>query len=585
MFRSRSFCALLVFALGPALAGCGKSPAEQFSALADEFIQGYFAARPVTATSIGAHAFDREMDDMSREAVSRELDRLRLFRERIGSFPAARLSRDDRIDLEILRDRIDLEILEIAEVKSWKNDPLVYTSLIGNGIYLLLARDFAPLEERLGNAASRLTKIPQLVEQAKANLDLPALVQTETAIHQNEGNLELIRGDLARAARGTALEARVEEAMGPAIAALEDFQGFLAGDLLARSGGSFRLGPDLYDRKLRLTCQSTLEPPDIRRRAWEEFHRVRKEMFDLACELYPRYFGSAAPPGSGVDYVNQIVGRVLGRIADDHPTEENILPFVQETLDRLESFIEEKDLLALDPGQVLKVEWMPAYSQGVAIAGLESPGPLERNLDAFYYVMPIPEDWTPEQADSFFREYNDWMVHILTIHEAMPGHFVQTYYANRCPSKVRSIFTSGTFVEGWAVYCERMMLDAGYMDSDPRLRLQQLKFYLRTVINAILDPEIHAGQMPEEMALDLMVNGGFQEMSEARGKWDRARLTSTQLSTYFVGLQEILDLRDRYREAKGSAFILKEFHADLLGHGSPPPRLLAEILFPGESQR
>ncbi|MCK4546620.1 MAG: DUF885 domain-containing protein [Candidatus Eisenbacteria sp.] len=565
-------------------AGCGQNPDEAFDRLVDDFIQGYFAANPTTATSIGAHEFDAHLNNMSQEAIHAEIQRLHKFKTRIEAFPARKLDRDDRIDLSILSDKIDLDLLEMEEIQGWKNDPLLYTSIVGNGIHLLLARDFAPLEERLESAISRLGQIPELVDRARANLGIPAMIRTETAIRQNQGNIRLIEQDLMRAAEDApAMKARLEEAAGVAAAALREFQVFLEEDLLPRSGGNFRLGPELHRRKLTLTCQSNLTHEEILKRAWEEFYSVRAEMYAIAQNLYGEYFTGRLPRGSGTAVEQQVVGKVLSRIADDHPNENNILPYIEQTLADLETFIREKDLLDLDDSQELTVTWMPEFSRGVAIAGLESPGPLEKHLSAFYYVMPIPEDWTVNQAESFFREYNNYMTQILTTHEAMPGHFVQIYHANRNPSLVRQIFGSGTFIEGWAVYTERMMVDSGYMDHDPRLKLQQLKFYLRTVINAILDSEVHSGQIPKEAVLDLLVNGGYQEESEAEGKWVRAQLTSAQLSTYFVGIQEVLDLRDSYREMKGDDFSLKEFHTAILAHGSPAPKYMHEILF-GESR-
>jgi len=576
--RTVTLVIALVFLIPLAL-GCGRRAATAFDRMVDEFIDGYFAAHPVAATTTGAHRFDSELDDLSPEAVTAEIGRLKDFQARIRSFPSSRLALDDRIDLAILEDRIRLEILELEDIQEWKHNPLVYTGVVGNGIFLLIARDFAPLEERLDSAVARLEKIPGLVEQAKRNLDNPPEIHTETAVRQNRGNIRLIREDLHRAAEDVpSRRDAIARASAPAIAALEDFQIFLEEDLLPRSKGDFRLGPVLHEKKLELTLQSTLTPEEITKRAWREFYRVREEIFEIAAELYREDFPGTDTPSMGTPEGERVVKKVLARIAEEHPDEENILPYIQQTLIDLETFIEEKDLLTLDKSQELNVTWMPEFSQGVAIAGLESPGPLDRQLDAFYYVMPIPEAWSARETESFFREYNNYMVQILTIHEAMPGHFVQIYHANRHPSMVRQVFGSGTFIEGWAVYCERMITDAGYMDDDPRLKLQQLKFYLRTVVNAILDVEIHAGRINEEAALDLMINGGYQEPSEARGKWTRARLTSAQLTTYFAGIQAILDLKEKYRDMKGDAFGLKEFHEAVLAHGSPPPKYLEQIL-------
>ena len=231
------------------------------------------------------------------------------------------------------------------------------------------------------------------------------------------------------------------------------------------------------------------------------------------------------------------------------------------------------------PKEPLEIIWAPEFSRGVAVAGLRSPGPLDRGMKAFYVVSPPPEEWTEEQVESFLREYNDEMIRILTIHEAMPGHYVQLAYSNRFPSLVRAVFSSGTFVEGWAVYTERMMLEEGYANHNPRLWLQRKKFYLRAVINAILDAGVHMGGMSEYEAMKLMIEEGFQEESEAAGKWRRACLTSTQLSTYFVGYREVSAIRERAEREWGDRFDLGKFHEELLSYGSPPPRLLEGILF------
>jgi uncharacterized protein (DUF885 family) len=229
----------------------------------------------------------------------------------------------------------------------------------------------------------------------------------------------------------------------------------------------------------------------------------------------------------------------------------------------------------------LEVDWTPEFSRGVAVAGLDSPGPLDKNLKSFYRVSPVPEDWTDEQVESYLREYNNYMLKDLCIHEAMPGHYVQGFYDNQFPSLIRTIFGNGPFIEGWAMYSERMMINAGYLDYDPRMELTQLKMYLRAAINAILDAKIHAGGMTKEEAIELMIGEGFQERSEAEGKWVRASLTSTQLSTYFVGFQEVLDLEKAYREKVEENFSQKEFNRKLLSYGSPPVRFLREIILEG----
>jgi uncharacterized protein (DUF885 family) len=422
-----------------------------------------------------------------------------------------------------------------------------------------------------------------MVRQAKANLKNPSEIRTRTAIRQNKGNINLIKNDLARVLeRLPAWKDTLDHPMKIGIGTLEDYQTFLEDDLLPRSTGEFRLGKKLFAKKLRLTLHSDLASDEIVRRAEAELARVRKRMFELAAPLHEKMFPGRQLKETGKELEAVVIREVLGEIAKDHPRKDELLAVCRNDLKELEEFVREKDLIDLTGINPLEVDWTPEFSRGVAVAGLDSPGPLDKDQQSFYRVSPIPDDWTEEQEESFLREYNNYMLKDLSIHEAMPGHYVQLFYANQFPSMVRSIFGSGTFIEGWAVYSERMMVHAGYMDYDPRMELTQLKMYVRAVINAILDANIHAGEMTEEEAIKMMVEEGFQERSEAEGKWIRACLTSAQLSTYFVGYQEVSDLEKACREKMGENFSLKEFHHKLLSYGSPPVRFLREIILEGE---
>ncbi|MCK4428550.1 MAG: DUF885 domain-containing protein, partial [candidate division Zixibacteria bacterium] len=320
----------------------------------------------------------------------------------------------------------------------------------------------------------------------------------------------------------------------------------------------------------------------IVRRAEQEVKRIRRRMFDIALPLHDKLFPTRKHKESGTQLENVIVKEVLDQIAKDHCKKDELLAICRQILKDLEDFVKEKDLVDLTGINPLEVEWEPEFSQGIAVAGLDAPGPLDKDQKSFYRVSPLPDDWNKEQVESYLREYNNYMLVDLSVHEAMPGHYVQLFYANQFPSLVRAIFGNGPFIEGWAMYSERMMVNAGFMDFDPRYELQLLKMYLRAVINSILDAKIHAEHLTQEEAIKLMTQGGFQERSEAEGKWVRACLTSTQLSTYFVGIQEILDLEKDYKERMGERFSQKEFNQKLLSHGSPPVRFLREIILEKE---
>lgn len=581
MFRKVSGLLILSCLAWLAVSTCVRKGAEdqKFKVLVDEFLDGYFEAHPVWATYNGEHKYDGLLDDFSPEAIFAEQSRLESFLERMGAIDTTKLNDTNQVDFKILENEIHNQLLRSEELKSWEKSPVMYNYLVGGSINSLITRDFAPWEQRLRNVLSRLKQIPRLLEQAKANLGSPAKINTKTAIRQNKGTINLIKNELSKLLDNSpnlkdSLTAESEKV----IAALEDYQKFLESDLLPRSKGDFRLGKELYDKKLRYTLQSDLPSGEIVRRAEQEVKRVRKRMFDIALPLHDKLFPTHKHKESGARLENVIIKEVLDQIAKDHCKKDELLAACRQIMKDLEDFVKEKDLLDLTGINPLEVEWEPEFSRGIAVAGLDAPGPLDEGQKSFYRVSPLPDDWTKEQVESYLREYNNYMLVDLSVHEAMPGHYVQLFYANKFPSLVRAIFGNGPFIEGWAMYSERIMVNAGLMDFDPRYELQVLKMYLRAVINSILDAKIHAEGMTKEEAIKLMTQEGFQERSEAEGKWVRACLTSTQLCTYFVGIQEILDLEKDYKERMGERFSQKEFNQKLLSYGSPPTRFLREII-------
>jgi uncharacterized protein (DUF885 family) len=585
MFKKISGLLVLSCLVWLILFTCVRKGAEdqKFKVLVDEFMEGYFKAHPVWATYNGEHQYDSLLDDFSPEAIFAEQNRLKSFLARMETIDTTKLNDTNHVDFKILQNEIHSQLFRSEELKPWERSPLIYNYLVGGSINSLISRDFAPWGERLRNVLSRLEQIPRLLEQAKTNLNNPAEINAKTAIRQNKGTINLIKNELSKLLdKSLNLKDTLIFESNKVIAALEDYQEFLENDLLPRSKGDFRLGRGLYNKKLRYTLQSDLPSDEIVRRAEQEFKKVRKRMFDIAQPLHDKLFPTHKHKESGTQLENVIVKEVLDQIAEDHCKKDELLAVCRQIMNDLEDFVKEKDLVDLTGINPLEVEWEPEFSRGIAVAGLDAPGPLDKDQKSFYRVSPLPDDWTKEQVESYLREYNNYMLVDLSVHEAMPGHYVQLFYANQFPSPVRAIFGNGPFIEGWAIYSERMMVNAGLMDFDPRYELQVLKMYLRAVINSILDARIHAGDMTKEEAIKLMTEGGFQERSEAEGKWVRACLTSTQLSTYFVGIQEILDLEKDYKERMGERFSQKEFNQKLLSYGSPPTRFVREIILEKE---
>jgi uncharacterized protein (DUF885 family) len=549
---------------------------EKFDKLSSDFLKGYFLVNPISATSIGVHDYDNMLDDMSQSAIDAEAKRLRLFKEQFAAVNLKGLSKDKNIDCRILLENIDESLFGLEELKDYEWNPMVYTGAIGNSIASLINQEFAPLDQRLKNAIERSKQVPKFLEQAKTNLKNAPKLHVETAIKQNQGNIGMFKDDLVKAASTASpeLQGEVKTASATAIAALEDFGTWLQNDLLPRATKDTRLGKQLYDKKLTFALKSNLTPDDVLSRAVSEKERVHEEMYKLAAPLYKEYYGEEA---GGKDKLI-VIKSVFDKIVLDHCKKEEVMDVIKGMMPEIEKFIVQKDLLTLDPTQPLVIRETPEYERGVAVASLESPGPLEKNLKSFYNVTPIPAEWTPEQVESYLREYNNWSLRDLSMHEGIPGHYVQLYYSNRYPSVIRSVYGSGSMVEGWAVYAERMMVEQGFMNDDPKMKLINLKWYIRAVLNSIIDQRIQAYGMTEKEMMDLLTKEGFQEEREAAGKWRRANLTSAQLSTYFVGFQEIWDLRDGYKKKMGDKFSLKNFHETFMSYGSLSVKYIREMM-------
>ena len=615
--------ALAVAACGPKNAPPPQPPATEPPAQreptvaerGDAIFEAWFAMQPVTATAYGDHRFDGKWPDLSEEGIAADLTRIETGLDELAKVDPSALSVDDAVDLGILVTELQRQKFTHDVEKPWRTDPLWYATLVGNGLEDLVSRDYAPITERAQSVASRLEGLPALVEQAKA-----ALVAAEVkpphanvALSQLEGVKILINQIIPARLAGARPDdrQRVSAATEAASAAIDDLLA-TATALTTQAGGQWRLGAESFERKLALTLGTDLSASEVRRTAVLEHARVRREMAVLAEELAQVIFTSSKLKrirrSAEGDEDTAVIRAVLEELAADHVSPPRLRDRVAANLDRLQSFVTEKNLVTMDPGEVLEVIWTPPHQRGVFIAGLAAPGPLDAankpGLPSFYLVQPVPDQWTSEVRESFLREYNNFMIEILSIHEAIPGHFVQLYYAKREPSKIRKILANGAFVEGWAVYAEKVMVDAGYSGvapateerpseipkkvwevmTDPELRakaiaLHGLKFYLRSVTNAILDHSVHAGTMTAEQALELMVERSFQQEGEARAKWVRAQVTSTQLSTYFVGAQAWHRLRNAAQARAGGEFSLQAFHDEALSHGAPPVHRLPELMW------
>jgi uncharacterized protein (DUF885 family) len=553
-----------------------------FAGLSKRWLDGWLQLNPVSATQVGDHRFDREVDDLSAPGRQKLVDFSKKLLAELDAIDTAKLSRENQVDASILRNQLRGDIWNMETLQSWAWDPQVYSGLAGGAIYNLMAREFAPMPERLKSATARMQKIPSIFAQARENLD-PARVpkiHAETVAKQNAGVLSLIDTFITPNAAQLSGDDRkqLDAAVETLKKAVAEQQAWLDKTLVPNAKGDFRIGQKLYDEKLQFALNSALSRAEIKQRAEAELKRGRAEMYAIAQKVLKDKPGTPEMPATPSDEQQQkAIEAALELAYAEKPARDKVVDFAKQTLAEATAFTRAKDLVTV-PDDPVKIILMPEFQRGVSVAYCDSPGPLDKGLDTYYAISPIPDDWTPEQVDSFLREYNNRMIHLLSIHEAMPGHYLEGAHSAKFPSTLRAVLRSGLFAEGWAVYTEDMMADAGYLDNDPLFRLMQLKFYLRAVSNSILDQGVHVDNWSEQQAMDLMVRQTFQQEREAAGKWKRVQLTSAQLPTYFVGAQEHFDLRKAMEAKLGAQFNAKAYNDKVLSYGAPPVRFVRQLM-------
>ncbi len=592
---------LLALALVAALAGCqpadaptnASTPATSqqagdaavdaaFADLSKRALDTWMQLSPVSATQIGDHRYDSELDDLSAAGQQKTLAAYKALLGELDKIEVAKLGRENQVDAAILRNQLQSEIWNAEVLQSGKWDPQLYNGIAGSAIYGLMAREFAPLPERLKSATARMEKLPAIFAQARENLD-PARVpkiHAETVAKQNKGILSIVDtfitphiGELPQAD-----QQRLQAAIDGLKKAVDEQQTWLDKILVPNAKGDFRIGAEKYDQKLKFALSSSLSRQEIGERARAELKRVREDMYGIAQTVLKDKPGAPEMPAQPTDEQQQkAIEAALELAYADKPARDKVVDDAKAALEQSTAFVREHDLMTL-PDAPVDIILMPEFQRGVAVAYCDSPGPLDKNLKTFYAVSPIPDDWNDKQVDSFLREYNSRMIHLLSIHEGTPGHYLEGWHSAKFPSTLRAVLRSGLFAEGWAVYTERMMQEQGYLNNDPLFHLVQLKFYLRTISNAILDQGVHVDNWDREKAMHLMTHDAFQQESEAAGKWVRAQLTSAQLPTYFVGAQEHFDTRKAVQEKLGDKFNLKAYHDQVLSYGAPPVRFARQLM-------
>jgi hypothetical protein len=543
------------------------------------YLDEYFQQQPLAATRLGDHRFDNLLDDISPKAREGWLALAeKTLRELPRRVDYRKLSRDGQIDFEIFQHNLQTQIWEARNLHPFQEDPRTYGDYINDSVYLLLTQSTLPKEANIANCIARMGQIPRVVAEAEKTLAHPPKPILETAIRQNQGSIDFYEKELFELAGDTPQLDKLKAAAGPVAAALKEYQKYLEGPLTGRATGEWRLGKRKFDKKFELETDAGITAEQNLADAGTEFVHVRRDMYVIARQLWRQSFPQKVLPPDDAAGERETVLKVIDAINQDHGKPEELVQDARATVERIKEFIRKRNYVRLPDPDLCEVIEMPEFRRGNSLAYLDNAPPLDPDAHSYYAVSPPPADWTPQRVESFLEEYNHYMLQILTIHEAYPGHYVQLAYAVRTPSLIRRVYQSGVYVEGWAVYGEMTMLNEGYGEGDLRLRLMELKFYLRAVANSMLDYKMHCSRMTDDEAMKFLTQDAFQSEGEARLKLIRAKQSSVQLSTYFVGRMAHYQLHQQIERELGDKFNLADYHHAVISHGSIPVKYLAELV-------
>jgi uncharacterized protein (DUF885 family) len=551
----------------------------KLAAFFKSYLDEAFALRPLDATRLGDHRFDHLLDDVSAAGRARWAES---YRSALAELPRRvdvhKLSRSAQIDYEIFEHDLKRALWLLENTRPFEEDPRTYNDYLTDSAYLPFVQSTLPGPTKVKNAVARIAQLPRIVAAARASLHNPPRVFVETAIRQNRGAIAFYESGLFVVAGETPQLSELRPVAQKAAAALKEYQQFLEKDLLPRSHGDWRLGKERFYRKLELELDAGLTAEQVFAEAQAEFDRVERAMYVIARQLWSSTFpGKPLPPDDAAGRAAAIRA-VMAHLAHDHGKPENLVADARASVEHIKAFISAKDILRLpDPDHCQVIE-MPEFQRGNTTAFLNPAPPLDKDAASVYAVAPPPREWDARRVETYLQEYNRHMLQLLTIHEAYPGHYVQLEYSNRHPSLIRRVLSSGVFAEGWAVYTEQMMLDQGYGKADLALRLHQLKWYLRSVANAILDYKMHCENLTDDEALTFLTQRAFQSEGEAVAKIIRAKQSSCQLSTYFVGRTAFYRLRQQVQREQGESFDLGRYHEAVLAHGTLPVKYLPELV-------
>lgn len=545
-----------------------------FDSYKERFVEALWRQYPGWASSVGYHKYDSILIVPDAAAREKEIAFCKGQLDSLRQFDDNSLSDNNKIDKAMMRNQLESSIWSVNEEKSYEWNPAQYN--ISEGFADILNGTYDSLDNRLRDIGKRLAAVPAFYEAAKQNIKNPTVEHTQLAIEQNLGGASVLEQDLPVALQKSHLseaeKAAIKEKAALAATAMKGYAGWLK-SLKNDHSRSFRLGKELYAKKFDFDIQSGYTVDEIYKKAQEHKQELHTKMAALANQLWSKYMGNTQKPTDSLLLIRQ----VIDKISLQHTTPDSFQAAIEKQIPVLVDFIKKKDLIYIDPAKPLVVRKEPAYMAGVAGASINAPGPYDKGGNTYYNVGSL-SGWDKQKAESYLREYNNYTLQILNIHEAIPGHYTQLVYSNQSPSIIKAILGNGAMVEGWAVYTERMMLEEGYGNNEPEMWLMYYKWNLRSTCNTILDHDVHAGNMTKEQAMHLLMDEAFQQQSEAEGKWRRVNVTQVQLCSYFTGYTEIYELREELKKKMGDKFNLKAFHEKFLSYGSAPVKYIKEMM-------
>lgn len=552
------------------------APKEQFDfgEFKQSFLDAYWKINPEEAAWNGLHIYDSVLVIPDANYHNLQLRFSDSILNVLHAVDPNTLPENERTDYYIIENELEYTQWQINELKAHQWNPTYYN--VAGSFSKMLTENYDSLKNRLYNFSIKLKSVPDYYKAAKLQIINPTTEHTKLAIQQNLGGLSVFTEDLPNAIEEANLTDLQKEQIlkdaALAIQAIKDYTQWLE-KLENNEPRSFRLGSALYQDKFKYAIQSGYSVDAIFEHANNRKIYLHTKMNELADNLWSKYFPLDNKPTDSLLKIR----KVIEAISLEHVTPDSFQTAIERQISELERFVNEKNLLYLDPSKPLIVRKEPAYMAGVAGASISAPGPFDKTGNTYYNVGSL-NGWDKDRAESYLREYNNYMLQILNIHEAIPGHYTQLVYSNLSPSLIKSVFGNGTMIEGWAVYTELMMLENGYGNDSPELWMMYYKWNLRSVCNTLLDISVHTKNMTEEDALHLLINDAFQEEAEAKGKWYRCNVTSVQLCSYYTGFKEIYDLREELKNLQGDSFNLKNFHEKFLSYGSAPVKHIRTLM-------